>query len=293
MSAGVLAIAGIYPFAGFFSKDEILYRVFTLESNPGLGKVLWAVGLITAGLTSFYMFRLWFKTFFGPTRFDEHEPLGSHGAPVHASSTSTLTLEAEPDKAHAHGVHESPWIMLTPLVLLAILSIVGGWVGVPAALGGHNEIEHFLAPVFSTAAEATAPAITSHSLELTLAAASLLTAALGFLVAWQFYYRKPLTAAAIANRFPAVYSVVANKFYVDEVYSFFVVLLLALTRGFLSFLSEGIVNGVSWLAGRSTQGLGNVTRSMQSGNIRSYAGWLALGAAALIAVMIFSTVWTH
>jgi NADH-quinone oxidoreductase subunit L len=100
MSAGVFAIAGIPPLAGFFSKDEILYQAFTWQGNPALGKILWLVGLLTAGLTSFYMFRLWFKTFFGEPRTEE--------------PTDAYT-------ADAHSIHESPWIMLLPLVLLAVL----------------------------------------------------------------------------------------------------------------------------------------------------------------------------
>ena len=128
MTMGVLAIAGIPPWAGFFSKDEILYRAFAYHDNPA-AKLVWFVGLVTAGITSFYMFRLWFKTFFGPEHFDESESLEEHGAPVHASSSSTLTLEAEHDDAqttHRHGIHESSWVMLLPLVLLAILSVAGG-----------------------------------------------------------------------------------------------------------------------------------------------------------------------
>ena len=123
MTAGVFAIAGIPPLAGFFSKDEILYQAF-ISGNP-LAKLLWAVGLITAGMTSFYMFRLWFKTFFGESRAAASPALHDHGAAVHSSSTSTLTMEAEHDAgpaAHPHGVHESPWIMLFPLVVLAICS---------------------------------------------------------------------------------------------------------------------------------------------------------------------------
>ena len=159
MTMGVFAIAGIWPFAGFFSKDEILYQAFT-SHNP-IGKLLWAVGLITAGMTSFYMFRLWFKTFFGEPSFEEQPDLHDHGAAVYAHAGTHTVMVAEPDEshaAHAHGVHESPWIMLLPLVLLAILSIIGGWVGVPAALGGHNEIEHFLDPVFGAGMQAVASA---------------------------------------------------------------------------------------------------------------------------------------
>ena len=292
MTAGVFAIAGIWPFAGFFSKDEILYRTFTSPNH--YGKLFWVVGLITTGMTSFYMFRLWFKTFFGEPRFeDEENSLAHHGAPVHASPTSTLVMEAEPEHAHAHGVHESPWIMLAPLVVLAILSVAGGWIGIPAALGGANHFEHFLDPVFAVAGAPLNSDQVSHMLERGLAAISLLTVAIGFFFAWLFYYRKPLTTAALAARAPFLYNLVANKFYVDELYDALLVtplLRLALALGFI--VDRGIVNGVPTAAAAGARGLGAIARRMQSGNIRSYAGWLALGAAAVLAVMIFGrTLW--
>ncbi len=286
MTAGVVAIAGIPPFAGFFSKDEILYRAFTSD-NP-LGKLLWFVGLVTAGMTSFYMFRLWFKTFFGPEHFDEHAALEDHGAPVHAHSSTHAVMLAEPDEEHAthsHGVHESPWIMLVPLIILAILSIIGGWVGIPIAFGGSDEAEHFLEPVFRAGVEGAG----NHTLEYGLTAISVLVVATGFFIAYIFYYKKPRTAAAIAAKYPALYRLVANKFYVDEIYNTVLVTpLLMFTRTILGGLVDtGIVNGSGSLAGATTRGLSFLTRRIQSGNIRSYAGWLALGAAAVMAVMIF------
>ena len=272
MTAAVFAIAGIWPFAGFFSKDEILYQTF-VSGN----KLLWFVGLVTAGMTAFYMFRLWFKTFFGESRLEE----APHDA--HAE--------------HAHGVHESPWIMLFPLVVLAILSVIGGWVGIPAALGGHNEIEHFLDPVFANPNAVEAATTTaSHSLELTLAAVSLLTAGLGFYIAFLFYYKKPGIAASLAQRAPALYRLVDNKFYVDELYATFIITpLLMFTHLILGgLIDSGLVNGSGALAGAVTRGLGSVTNRTQSGNIRSYAGWLALGAAAVLLVMIFGrALWLH
>jgi len=181
ISAGVFAIAGIPPFAGFFSKDEILYKTFT-SPNP-LGKLLWLIGLVTAGMTAFYMFRLWFKTFFGDLRFEETPANPGHDAHGHS------------------GVHESAWIMLFPLVILAILSLIGGWVGVPFALGGHNDIEHFLDPVFGSGRGAEAIASTTgYDLERTLAAVSVLVALAGLYLAWLFYCKKPGTATALAQR---------------------------------------------------------------------------------------------
>ncbi len=262
MSAGVFAIAGIPPFAGFFSKDEILYRTFT-SPNP-LHIVLWIVGLITAGMTSFYMFRLWFKTFFGEQRVDPHT------------------------SAH-HSVHESPWIMLLPLVVLATLSVVGGWIGIPAALFGSNHIEHFLNPVFANPAAEGVASNTGHSLELALAAVSVLTAALGFYIAYLCYYKKPGTAAAIAEHNPTIYALVSNKYWVDEIYDILLVTpLLLFTRGILSSVVDlGIVDGSGAAAGATTRGLAWLERRQISGNIRSYAGWLAIGAAAVMAAMIF------
>ena len=290
MSAGVFAIAGIPPFAGFFSKDEILYQTF-VSPNP-LGKLLWLVGLATAGMTSFYMFRLWFKTFFGELHV-EPTALEDHGAAVHARSTTTLTMVAEHDDgqaAHPQGVHESPWIMLLPLVVLAILSVIGGWIGWPAALLGHNEIGRFLDPVFANGAATDAVASTgSHGLELALAAISVLVAVTGFYIAYIFYYKKPGTAAALATRTKPAYTILENKYWVDQFYSHFLVIpLLMFTRGVLELIFErGVVNGSGRAAGMATRGFAWATRKQISGNIRSYAGWLAIGAAAVIAVMIF------
>ena len=302
MTAGVFAIAGIYPFAGFFSKDEILYQTFA-SPNP-LAKILWFVGLLTAGMTAFYMFRLWFKTFFGSARFEEHAPasLQHHHAAGPQGRAGLHAGEDEHDEgqsAHSHGVHESPWIMLFPLVALAVLSIVGGWIGVPAALGGSNHFEHFLNPVFASSAVAPSSMNAdqvSRTLELGLAAVSLLTAFGGFFVAYLMYYKRPGAAAALAQRAPALYRLVEHKFYVDEIYQVVIVTpLLMFTRLILSGVVDGgLVNGSGALARLTTRGAAGATRRMQSGNIRSYAGWLALGAAAVLILMIFGrSLWIH
>lgn len=269
MTAGVFAISGIFPLSGFFSKDEILYQAF-ISPNP-MGKLLWFVGLLTAGLTSFYMFRLWFKTFFGAERFDEKH-LG-HGHDAHAS----------------HGVHESPLVMTFPLMVLAVLSVIGGLVGIPAALGGHNEFEHWLAPVFEGSAPAQAVVESSHSMELTLAVVSLLVAGLGILAAYQLYVRKPGSAAAMAKSAKPLYSLLDHKYWVDEIYGALIITpLLGVARMVLGgVIDTGIVQGTGASLSATTRGLSSITRKMQSGNIRSYAGWLALGAAAAIALVLF------
>jgi NADH-quinone oxidoreductase subunit L len=283
MTAGVFAIAGIPPLAGFFSKDEILYQTF-IWNNP-LHILLWAVGLFTAFLTSFYMFRLWFKTFFGAERFDERHL----GADAHQASQGHAA-EAEHDSGqatHAHGVHESPAVMTVPLMILAILSVIGGWVGVPLALGGHNEIEHFLGPVFNP--NHVAEHVATRGAEPVLAAISIATAALGFFAAYIFYYKKPGTAASLAAKYKPVYSLLDHKYWVDEIYGLLIVSpLLMFSRLFLGGLVDaGIVQGTSSGLAGSTRGLGSIVRRMQSGNIRSYAGWLAIGAAAVIAIALF------
>jgi NADH-quinone oxidoreductase subunit L len=292
MTAGVVAIAGIPPLAGFFSKDEILYQAF-ISDNP-LAKLLWLVGLITAGLTSFYMFRLWFKTFFGAPRFEEHghshDLHAAHGAAIHARHDTKLVLEAEPEPSHghAHGVHESPWIMTLPLIILAILATVGGWVGVPLAFGGHNEFEHFLEPVFSSSA-VTPEHVSFRGAEPILAVVSIAVAVLGFLIAYFCYYRKPGTAGAFAQKFKPLYSLLDHKYWVDEIYGTVIVApLLLFSRIFLGYIVDtGLVQGTGGSLTAGTRSFAWLVRRVQSGNIRSYAGWLALGAAAVIAVVVF------
>jgi NADH-quinone oxidoreductase subunit L len=283
MTAAVFAISGLPPFAGFFSKDEILYQAFL---SPNGGKILWFVGLVTAFLTSFYMFRLWYLTFFGESRASDTQHLEEHGAAVHARADSTLVMEADPDHGHghAHGVHESPWIMLGPLVILGILSVIGGWIGVPAAMHGHNEIANFLAPIFGgEGAEG------SNQLALTLAAVSTLTALAGWFTAHIFYYAKPELPAKLAQQLRFVYLLLLNKYKVDELYGVVVIGPLLLISRYLlkGLIDTGIIDGAGYAAGYTAQGFGALVARIQSGNIRSYAGWLSLGAAVLLIVTYF------
>ena len=182
--------------------------------------------------------------------------------------------------------------MLLPLVVLAVLSFAGGWMGVPAAMHGSNHFEHFLDPVFQsvgTLENVSAPGHESHGLELGLAVVSVLTAGVGFFFAWLLYYKRPGTSGALAERVGPLYGLVANKFYVDEIYEgIFVTGLLGFTRIILYGLGDRLgVDGFSKFAGWIAMDFGEAARRMQSGNLRSYAGWLALGAAVVMAVMIF------
>ena len=281
MTAGVVAIAGIPPFAGFVSKDEILYRTFI---SPGIGPVLWFVGLFTALLTSFYMFRLYFLTFFGERRGTDHEEHG-HGS---------------------HGVHESPGIMLFPLAILAVLSVIGGWVGWPEALGGGDWFGHFLDPVisashlsfeqmsvatstFGTAATNVPPSEGSHTVELILALVSTLVALLGAFTAYLFYVRKPELPGKLAKQFSGIYGVVFNKYWVDEVYGAMIVRPINFFARVVLWwtVDRVLVDGAGIGAAAGATGLGGIVRRLQSGNIRSYAGWLAVGAAALLLLIYF------
>ncbi len=297
MLIATLAIAGIPPFAGFFSKDEILGQVFA--STHG-GKVLWVIGVITAGITSFYMFRLYFMTFYGDLKLGKD--LGeAHAVPAQHGSAQS---HGHDDHGHGHEVHESPWVMIGPLIVLALGSIVAGWVGVPAFMGGSNRFEKFLAPVIKTetAAGATAMEHVSEaagrpeeeqkedpSQEWLLAGTSVAVALIGLFFAWLFYYKQPGLPDRITAKIHGIYLMVLHKYYVDEGYGLlFVKPLLALStvvfwRGVDQSVIDGLVNG----AGHASQGIGNELRRMQSGNIRSYAAWVAVGGAAVLAYMIW------
>jgi NADH-quinone oxidoreductase subunit L len=258
MLTGTIAIAGIPPFAGFFSKDEILFAAF---AGPYANKPLWALGLVAALITSFYMFRLIFLTFFGEPRYDEH---------------------------HVH-VHESPWSMLGPLCILALLSTVGGWFAAPTLMGGPDHFKSFLDPVFASAA-ALAPAAeeASHSLELQMSALAVAVGLIGLLVAWWLYIKNPDTPKRLAKSMDGLYTLVYHKYYVDEIYAALIVQpLLWLATNVLWHLVDvgmidGTVNGVADVA----QAGGGEARQVQSGNARSYATWVVIGAVGFTALVV-------
>jgi NADH-quinone oxidoreductase subunit L len=303
VTIATIAIAGIPPFAGFFSKDQILGEVY--HSLYG-GKVIWAIGVLTAGLTSFYMFRLWFMTFFGELKLGSVD-LGeeAHGANAPAQAAHGAASQSHghgDDDAHGHGgVHESPWVMLAPLVILAVLSFVGGWVGVPQFMGGHNEVEHFLAPVMespSVPGEAAVvrvkdlndrPEERGAGEEWLLAGTSVGAALIGLFFAYLLYYKRPELPDRITAKMHGIYTMVLHKYYIDEGYgAIFVKPLLALSAIVLwRGVDQGVIDGLVNSAGTSSKGIGNELRRMQSGNIRSYAAWVAIGAAAILGYMIW------
>jgi NADH-quinone oxidoreductase subunit L len=260
MLTATLAISGAPLFAGFFSKDAILFADF--ESLHG-GHVLYAFGLLTALLTAFYMFRLIFLTFFGKPRYDEHN--------VH--------------------VHESPWSMLGPLVVLAVLSIFGGWFALPEFWGGSDYFANFLAPVFGRReALAGVDEAAAHSTQLLLAGVAVLTALTGFLIAFWLYIRQPGKPEELVKSFKGTYTTLLNKYYVDELYAAVVVKpLVWLSRDVLWQVVDvkaidGIVNGVA----TSATEIGDGVRHTQSGNTRSYAVWVVIGALVIITIIFWA-----
>src|SRR5437773_2157645 len=275
-----LAIAGTPPLAGFFSKDEILGGAF--ERHPAL----WIVGFVTAGMTAFYMFRLVFLTFCGYSRADDH--------------------------AQKH-VHESPQSMTIPLMILAVLSIVGGWIGWPAALGGSNQFEKFLEPVLSTAGAGTesAKAVSQTSpTEYFLMFASIAVAIGGIWLAYEFYRTKRFAPELIAGKMSGFYRVLFHKYYVDEIYDAMFVNrtkdLGTLLGQFDAKVIDGLgVDGTGWLArfgstlsmwwykgildgllnfgAKLTQLLSFPIRFLQTGTFSSYALLILVGLVMLLA----------
>ncbi len=321
MLIATMAIAGIPGFAGFFSKDEILWRAYSSAHGHW---VLWLVGVVTALITSFYMFRLIFMTFAGEYRGPlaevhvghEKQPQGTPGSTEHAEHTHAVPMGGQKTVAqaphvaddHGHGhhgaPHESPWVMLAPLVILAVLSVVGGYVG----LGGR--FEHFLSPAvhdsYSQATSvggehaegATAPAAEEAAasedphekqMEYTLMGISILAAFGGLGLAWLFYVKRRDLPDKISTALGSVYSTVLNKYYVDEIYQAVIInpLVTGSTKLLWKGIDAGVIDGTINETAHGAQEVSDAVRRQQSGNIRSYAGWVAFGAALVIAYMIW------
>ncbi|MFL6374656.1 MAG: NADH-quinone oxidoreductase subunit L [Pyrinomonadaceae bacterium] len=348
MMAGWLAICGILPFAGFFSKDEILYRTFATTALPApWNYVLWALGLLTAVLTAVYMTRLMVMTFWGEERFHldiggEHDAAKAeehafdsgaaaddatdvsavHADHAYAETPEGVTLTHDDDDEEHHGIphdfkpHESPWTMTLPLVVLAILSTVGGLVGIPYALsslvgaGDVNVFERTLEPIiakphpatgdatkaekaYSPVAEKQAEHATGREAEPTaehnaselsterlLALLSLGLAIVGIGIGFAVFRPNPLT------RLPRI---LAEKWRIDELYNGYIVDPIAnlsregLWKGFDVGFIDGIVNGI----GHFVMEMGNVVRGLQVGFVRSYAAIILVGALAVLGYFIY------
>jgi NADH-quinone oxidoreductase subunit L len=245
-----LAIAGIFPFAGFFSKDEILFH--SLVSGH---TVFWGIATVAAFITAFYMFRAVFMTFHGEEKFDHH---------------------------HVHP-HESPPLMTVPLMILAGLAVVGGLVGFPI-IEGANKFKEFLAPAITPLVhEVHAPAW----FEITMMVFSMAVAAAGIYMAYKFYMQKPELPEKVIQKIPAIYDLVYHKYYVDEIYDATVVEPIKNGSDFLwhgvdETVIDGAVNGsattVGWLSSH--------LRKLETGFVQSYALAILLGAVLVTGYLI-------
>ncbi len=268
MLIGTAAIAGVPLFSGFFSKDEILWQAF---SSPYGGWFYWVMGVVVAGLTAFYMFRLILLAFHGEERF--HPP------------------DRSSEGGHAPGVAghipREPSLLVTgPLLLLALFSLAAGWIGLPAWTGSTHQLEHFLAPVFSQQLQIE-PGHHSVSQEIVLMLVVIAVAGIGILLAQRLYLGRPEAVDRLAARFGGTYRLLRGKFYVDEIYETVLITpLRRFSRGVLwksvdVGLVDGAVNGLAALV----QQIGQTARLIQNGQSRAYAAWILTGAALLCAYL--------
>ncbi len=272
MLFATIAISGLPPFAGFFSKDEILGKAFSFPYYPVAGKIIWFIGTIGAGITAFYMFRLIFMTFHG---------------------------EFRGTKEQEHHLHESPANMTVPLVILALLSLFGGWLGIPELIGkyfGHvpNILEGFLEPVFEHSSHIVSQFAhhghVAEPVEWTLMTTSVVVAIIGISLAYYIYmvHGKELPQK-LAQKYAFHYQVIYNKYYIDEIYEFLVVLPIYYLSLFLwrvadAFFIDGIgVNGPAWLVKRVSAG----TRFVQNGYVQTYGAFMLVGMVTILCFFIY------
>jgi NADH-quinone oxidoreductase subunit L len=272
---GWLAIAGVPPFSGFFSKDEIL--LYAWGSGGLQGRLLWGIGLVTALLTAFYMSRQVFMVFFGEARWDDDHATGeppadaaSEGADAEADVAAVTDPAAHPTPVAHIEPHESPWLMTLPLVVLAALAAVAGALNLPFT-GDLHFLGHWLEPVVG-ANEAHIDVSTAT--KVALAAVAVLAALTGIFVSSLVYLRRRIKAVE-----PAV---LAHAWYVDESVSRFVggpgMKGFEAVAWFDRHVIDGAVNGVATLVRTSGRGL----RQVQSGFVRSYALGIAAGVVVLL-----------
>jgi NADH-quinone oxidoreductase subunit L len=258
---GSLAIAGVPGLAGFFSKDEILFRTYA-----GGHSLLWAVGLVTSLLTAIYMFRLVFMTFHGQRR-------------AAGAGAAAVSHGGDSEAASGH-LHDAPPAMAAALVVLAAGSVLAGWVG----LGGR--FEHFLEPGFGAAAEeAHAP-----GLEAALMIVSVAVALAGIAVARHFFLNRPGAADSVARRFSGLHRLLANKYYVDEIYDRAVVRPVQMVSqdGLWKGVDVGVVDRAVNGIGASIGGAGHVLRRMQTGSVRAYAASVFVGVVLILGYYLWT-----
>ncbi len=284
---GAIAIAGVPGLAGFFSKDEILFRTYASGHT-----VLWAIGLLTSLLTAIYMFRLVFLAFHGegsapvpPAHPEEEEPAAHHAsaaASADISGHAAIGLPAAGAAHPAHGhLHDAPPAMAFALVALAVGSVVAGYIGLPAILGGGDLFGRFLEPSFHVDAAHEAA---SGGTEVSLMILSSGVAIAGIGIAAYFFLRNEAAAAAAAARFGGLYRVLLNKYYVDEIYDAAIVqpIRIVSTEGLWRIIDVRVIDGAVNGVGRIVSGWSEILRRAQTGSVRAYAASLFLGVVAIL-----------
>ncbi|MGI4734274.1 MAG: NADH-quinone oxidoreductase subunit L [Janthinobacterium lividum] len=252
MLIGCLAISGIPPFAGFFSKDEILSHVYEHS------KVMWAIGVFTSFLTAFYMFRLLFLTFFGEFRGTEEQ---------------------------RHHLHESPASMTLPLIVLAILSAVGGFMGAPMFVGKHY-LGDYLAPIFTYSRQILPAAFNTepeHNTELMLMGISVLVGVIGIVLAYVQYVSRAQRPVEDDAQRSAPENLVYHKYYIDELYDGLIVKpVMALSNGLYRFVENGVIDPIANGFGRVTLAGGQLLRFVQTGSVETYLLLMVLGIVLIL-----------
>ena len=259
--------------SGFFSKDELLFEAFR-EGHT----VLWLMGAVASLMTAVYMFRLVFLTFHGERRRD---------VPVHQLEDESVAQAH--DDSHGAGArpHDAPPAMAFALIVLAVGSVLAGYVGVPHALGGHNHLAAWLAPSFAPpggAPELHVLTEAESALEFTLMGVSTAIALGGIAIAVLIWLRRPQTAASLAQRYPGVHRWLLHKYYVDEAYDAAVIQPIrvgserVLWRAFDVRVIDGAVNGV----GAVVAGSAGILRQLQTGMVRTYAGSMLIGVVVIL-----------
>lgn len=242
---GCIAISGIPPFSGFFSKDEILAAAFA--KNP----IYWGLGVAGAAMTAFYMFRLYATTFLGTFR-------GTHD--------------------QEHHLHESPAAMTIPLIVLALLSVIGGFVGVPEILGGHDALKSFLSPVIITEAEHHI----EHSTEYLLMGVSVAVAAIAIIFAINKFSKRPELEDATGFG-----KVLSNKWYVDELYdTVFVRTTLAKAKFLKNIIEKNIIDGAVNGVGKMVNYSSRQLRLIQSGLVSGYILFMVLAIIVMVLIWV-------
>jgi len=267
MGIATLAIAGVPPFSGFFSKDEILGATFAVGQGQPVYRVFWFMGIAAALLTAFYMARLMTMTFFGQNRTGAEE---------------------------AQHLHEAPWIMTGPLVVLGVLSLGGGIINLPEFAGGHAWLEHWLEPVTAASQvvrEQTGalPAELPHGTELGLVGVAVVIALVGLIAGWRATMAAPIVRAHDAPAEAGFWKVLFHKYYVDEIYDALIVQpLIAFSSRFLwKTVDEKLVDGagVNGAAG-ATRAVGWLGGRLQSGQVGLYLALFVVGALYVIATVV-------